>query len=167
MITTARIAAVEEARHVAKKLTPEEIGTALGRLARRIDQWKETKAELLTEAERLAGLARGLVAELQGTGIGSAATAAASGRSRRGGRPKGMKVSEATKAKLRAAWKRRKAAAAKTTKTTKGATAAVASASPAKRSRGGRPKGMKLSEETRAKLRAAWKRRKAAAKRTA
>jgi|SRR5690606_12613794 len=166
MITTARIAAVEEARHVAKKLTPEEIGTALGRLARRIDQWKETKAELLTEAERLAGLARGLVAELQGTGIGSAATAAASGRSRRGGRPKGMKVSEATKAKLRAAWKRRKAAAGKA-KTTKGATAAVASASPAKRSRGGRPKGMKLSEETRAKLRAAWKRRKAAAKRTA
>jgi hypothetical protein len=32
-------------------------------------------------------------------------------RRRRGGRPKGFKVSAATKAKLRAAWKKRKAAA--------------------------------------------------------
>ena len=32
------------------------------------------------------------------------------------------------------------------------------------RRRGGRPKGYKMSPETRAKLRAAWKRRKAAAK---
>lgn len=34
-------------------------------------------------------------------------------RRRRGGRPKGFKMSEATKAKLRAAWKRRKAGAGK------------------------------------------------------
>jgi hypothetical protein len=34
-------------------------------------------------------------------------------RRRRGGRPKGFKVSAATKAKLRAAWKRRREAAKK------------------------------------------------------
>jgi hypothetical protein len=164
MITTVRIMAVEEARHVAKKLTPEEIGTALGRLARRIDQWKETKAELLSEAERLSALARGLVSELQGT-VGDATAVV---RPRRGGRPKGMKVSEATKAKLRAAWKRRKAAAAAAARGAASASTTTASTkSSAKARRGGRPRGMKLSEETRAKLRAAWKRRKAAAKRTA
>lgn len=41
---------------------------------------------------------------------------AAESRARRGGRPKGYKTSPATRAKLRAAWTRRKALALKTAK---------------------------------------------------
>jgi hypothetical protein len=91
-------------RLVAKKLTPENIGVALGRLASRIDVWKRQRDELIAEGERLAGVALGFVKDLRGT------NAPASGAARKGGRPKGMKMSEETRAKLRAAWKRRKAA---------------------------------------------------------
>jgi hypothetical protein len=87
-------------------VTPENIGTALGQLANRIDAWKRQRDELIAEGERLASAAMGFVRDLRGTGVPA-------GRSiRKGGRPKGMKMSEETKAKLRAAWKRRKAAKA-------------------------------------------------------
>ena len=79
-----------------KALTPEEIGTALGRLANRVDEWKRQRAELIAEGE------------LRGQQAGAPTP---EGR-RRGGRPRGMKLSEETRAKLRAAWKRRKAQAA-------------------------------------------------------
>ena len=95
---------------MAKKLTPENIGAALGQLANRIDAWKRQRDELITEGERLAGVALGFVRDLRGTGAPDPGPAAAQ---RRGGRPKGMKMSEETKAKLREAWKRRKAASAK------------------------------------------------------
>jgi hypothetical protein len=91
---------------VAKKLTPENIGASLGRLANRIDVWKRQRDELITEGERLAGVALGYVRDLRGhtdPSIGERPV-------RKGGRPKGMKMSEETKAKLRAAWKKRKAA---------------------------------------------------------
>jgi hypothetical protein len=91
---------------VAKRLTPENIGVALGQLANRIDAWKRQRDELITEGERLAGVALGFVKDLRGTNAPAAKPA------RKGGRPKGMKMSEETRAKLRAAWKRRKAAAA-------------------------------------------------------
>jgi hypothetical protein len=55
-----------------------------------------------------------LVATMVGEAPGGAPHARRSTRSvrlRKGGRPKGFKVSAATRAKLRAAWKRRKAAA--------------------------------------------------------
>lgn len=90
---------------MARGITPENIGTALGRLANRIDAWKKQRDELISEGERLARIASGYVQELRGQGAGTAAT-----RKNKGGRPKGMKMSEATKAKLREAWKRRKAA---------------------------------------------------------
>ena len=86
-----------------KTMTPEDIGTALGRLANRIDQWKKQRDELIAEGEHLASVALGYVRDLRGE------TAPPVPR-RRGGRPKGMKLSEETRAKLRAAWKRRKAA---------------------------------------------------------
>lgn len=92
---------------MAKKLTPENIGTALGQLANRIDHWKRQREELITEGERLAGVALGFVRDLRGAG-----TPPAQRPARKGGRPRGMKMSEETKAKLRAAWKRRKAAQA-------------------------------------------------------
>lgn len=89
---------------MAKKLTPENIGAALGQLASRIDGWKRQRDELIREGERLADVALGFVRDLRGTGAPAPAPA------RKGGRPKGMKMSEETRAKLRAAWKRRKAA---------------------------------------------------------
>lgn len=91
-----------------KALTPEEIGTALGRLANRVDEWKRQRAELIAEGERLASVALDYVRELRGQQAGAPTP---EGR-RRGGRPRGMKLSEETRAKLRAAWKRRKAQAA-------------------------------------------------------
>ncbi len=96
---------------MAKTLTPENIGAALGQLANRIDAWKKQRDELIVEGERLAGVALGFVRDLRGTDAPASGTKATG---RRGGRPKGMKMSEETKAKLREAWKRRKAAAAKT-----------------------------------------------------
>jgi hypothetical protein len=87
---------------VAKTLTPENIGTALGQLANRIDAWKRQRDALIVEGERLADVALGFVRDLRGV-----ETVARSAR--KGGRPKGMKMSEETKAKLRAAWKARKA----------------------------------------------------------
>ena len=90
---------------MAKTLTPENIGAALGQLANKIDLWKRQRDELISEGERLAGVALGFVRDLRGT-----ETPAAKPKTRKGGRPKGMKMSEETRAKLRAAWKRRKAA---------------------------------------------------------
>ena len=91
---------------VAKGMTPENIGAALGQLANRVDAWKKQRDQLISEGERLAGLAAGYLQELRGEGptTGTGRKRAAKGR---GGRPKGMKMSEETKAKLRAAWKRR------------------------------------------------------------
>jgi len=98
---------------VAKTLTPENIGTALGQLANKIDSWKRQRDVLIAEGERLADVALGFVRDLRGH-----STAARPGSARKGGRPKGMKMSEETKAKLRAAWKVRKARAqAEATKT--------------------------------------------------
>lgn len=91
---------------MAKTLTPENIGTALGQLANRIDAWKRQRDQLAAEAERLADVALGFVRDLRATRTPAARP------SRKGGRPKGMKMSEETKAKLREAWKKRKAAQA-------------------------------------------------------
>ena len=95
---------------MAKKLTPENIGTALGQLANRIDAWKRQRDDLIAEGERLAGVALGFVQDLRGSK--TPAPAPKSRPARKGGRPRGMKMSEETKAKLREAWKRRKAAGA-------------------------------------------------------
>jgi hypothetical protein len=103
--------------NVAKQMTPENIGAALGRLANRIDAWKKQRDELVAEAERLAGVALGYVRELRGQSGAGASAPPGVGRKGRGGRPRGMKMSEETKAKLRAAWKRRKARMAQVTST--------------------------------------------------
>ncbi|ODS54679.1 MAG: hypothetical protein ABS36_10965 [Acidobacteria bacterium SCN 69-37] len=105
---------------MAKRLSPENIGAALGQLANRIDAWKRQRDDLIEEGERLANVALEFVHDLRGTTTPAAARAAAVPRKRKGGRPKGMKMSEETRAKLREAWKRRKAAqaAADRTKTT-------------------------------------------------
>ena len=91
-------------------VTAETIGAALGSLAARLNNWKEQRAALAIEIQSLARSAQAMlddVAVAAGRGVGAAKAAA-----NKGGRPKGYKMSAATKAKLRAAWKPRKAAAA-------------------------------------------------------
>jgi hypothetical protein len=84
----------------------ETVGRTLGHLAARWAALDRQRTELTAELTRLAK-----------TIVGGASPARSGpalikelGR-RRGGRPKGFKMSEATKRKLRAAWKRRKAEA--------------------------------------------------------
>lgn len=83
----------------------EGLGAAFGRVAARLDAWKKQRSEIVAEIHHLAASAQTMLGELGET------TTEAIGRIRqsRGGRPKGYKTSEATKRKLRAAWKRRKA----------------------------------------------------------
>ena len=83
--------------------TGEAVGRALGQLAARWGALDRQRRELAAELARLAQSMAGAAAD-------SGRTFAAALGQRRGGRPKGYKMSEATKRKLRAAWRRRKAA---------------------------------------------------------
>lgn|SRR5690606_2783449 len=88
--------------------TAESIGQALGRVASKLDRWKRERTEIAAEIQRLMQSAQSMLGDL-----GDTAERGFKGvTSRKGGRPKGYKMSEATKRKLRAAWKRRKAAMA-------------------------------------------------------
>jgi len=72
--------------------------------------------KLDTQREQAARQLQQALADIVGTPAPrSSRTRRVGGRRRRrgGGRPKGFKVSAATKAKLKAAWKKRKAAATK------------------------------------------------------
>lgn len=88
----------------------ENIASALGDLSKKVDSWKQQRASIVAEAKRLATLANSLLEDL---GVESGPQA----RAHRGGRPRGYRTSAATRAKLRAAWRRRKAAAGKPTRT--------------------------------------------------
>jgi hypothetical protein len=87
--------------------TAEGVGTALGHLSARIRTLKQQRAEIAADLQQLLRSARGILDDL-----GHAPAAAGAAR-RRGGRPPGYKLSDATRARLRAAWRRRKAAAAR------------------------------------------------------
>jgi hypothetical protein len=94
--------------------TAEAIGRALGHVAARVDTWKQQRDEIETEIRQVVTTGQRLLAELgrtAGRGGRRVVTIARTGPRR--GRKPGYKVSAATRAKLRAAWKRRKAAAAK------------------------------------------------------
>jgi broad specificity phosphatase PhoE len=88
--------------------TAETLGTALGRLQARVASLKQERAAIASDLQRLLQSAQTLLADL-----GHAGVVAVAPSRRTGGRPKGYKMSEQTKAKLRAAWKRRKAATAR------------------------------------------------------
>jgi hypothetical protein len=90
--------------------TAETIGTALGHVAARLDAWKQQRTEIAADIQKLLHSARGMLGDL-GDVAGKKVTAVRTASANKGGRPKGYKMSEATKRKLRAAWKRRKAAA--------------------------------------------------------
>ena len=84
-------------------ITAENIGTAFGRVAAKLDSWKAQRAEIAAELNRVVSAAQNMLSSLN-SDLGLP-------RLNRGGRKKGYKMSAATKAKIRAAWLRRKAAA--------------------------------------------------------
>jgi hypothetical protein len=89
--------------------TAESIGTALGRVAAKLDRWKAQRAEIAADIQKVLTSAQSMLGDL-GQAAERGAGAFTGAASPKGGRPKGYKMSEATKRKLRAAWKRRKTA---------------------------------------------------------
>jgi hypothetical protein len=85
--------------------TAQGLGAALGQVAARLDAWKQQRDEITADLNRIVRGGLSMLREL-----GTAAAPSAPARKGKGGRPKGYKMSEETKKKLRAAWKRRKAA---------------------------------------------------------
>ena len=91
--------------------TAESLGSALGHVAARLDAWKRQRAEIAVDIQKLLHSAQGMLGDIGGEATKRASVLFKSATPNKGGRPKGYKMSEATKRKLRAAWKRRKAAA--------------------------------------------------------
>jgi len=89
-------------------ITPENLGAALGHVAARLDEWKRQRGEIAAEIHHLLRSAHGLLSDLGDAAVDTAASLTP--QKNKGGRPKGYKMSAATKNKLREAWKRRKAA---------------------------------------------------------
>jgi hypothetical protein len=84
-----------------------EIATALGELSKKVSGWKESRATIVRELQHFRDVINSMMRDLD-------IAPAAAPSSRRGGRPRGYRTSAATRAKLRAAWARRKARAAGT-----------------------------------------------------
>ena len=81
----------------------ETIGSVLGRVAAQVDRWKKERTEIAGQLRSLLAEGKRMLVDL-----GHEESEAAP-RARTGGRPRGYKTSAETKAKLRAAWARRKA----------------------------------------------------------
>jgi hypothetical protein len=80
----------------------EQLGSALGHVAARIDRWKKDQASIAADLQNLMKSAQKMLSDLGGSAAGGFKQA------RKGGRPKGYKTTPETRAKLRAAWARRK-----------------------------------------------------------
>ena len=91
--------------------TAETIGAALGRVAARLDAWKRQRAEIVAELQAIALSAQAMLASVGGGRSAATPVPRVTRRKNKGGRPKGYKMSEASKRKIRQAWKRRLAAA--------------------------------------------------------
>jgi ElaB/YqjD/DUF883 family membrane-anchored ribosome-binding protein len=93
--------------------TAEHVGSALGHVAARVDLWKKQRAEIAADLQKLMANARGLMNDLGHTAdVRGARALKAASKAVKAGPRKGFKMSEQTKRKLRAAWKRRRAAKA-------------------------------------------------------
>lgn len=97
--------------------TAETIGSTLGRLAAKVDAWRGQRQQITDELTDLISSAQKMLREVRrephsGRIASLGEIAHTVKRRQKGGRPRGYKMSAATKAKLRAAWKRRKAARA-------------------------------------------------------
>jgi hypothetical protein len=89
-------------KNVSLTTTAEGLGAALGHVAARLDAWKKQRDEISADIHEIVKAGTRMLADL-----GSPTAPVA--RRGKGGRPKGYKMSEEPKKKLRAAWKRRKA----------------------------------------------------------
>ena len=102
------------AKHVREKstldATAERLGEALGHVAARLDRWRQDRTAIAAELQKLLKTAQGMLGGLDGRDGELVAAPPPPKNKRTGGRPKGYKMSESTKAKLRAAWKKRQAA---------------------------------------------------------
>lgn len=122
------------------------IGTALGNVVNRIENWRRQRDEIAAEVRQVVAAGTQLLSELGHDANVRLASMAGPLLKRKGGRPKGYKMSAATRRKLKAAWRRRKAAAGTTS----------SAARPARRRKSN------LSPEARARIAAAQKKRWAA-----
>jgi hypothetical protein len=86
----------------------EGLGAAFGKIAGRIDAWNSQRGDIAKDIQDLITQAQRILKDV----MRAPAPVVPGTRKGKGGRPKGYKMSAATKAKLRAAWKRRKAAKA-------------------------------------------------------
>lgn len=84
----------------------EGLGAAFGKVAGRIDAWNSQRGDIAKDIQQLITHAQRILKDV----VHAPSPAVPDTRKGKGGRPKGYKMSAATKAKLRAAWKRRKAA---------------------------------------------------------
>jgi hypothetical protein len=75
----------------------------LRELGTRVDAWKKQRAVLAAEIQSIVLEGQKILTELSDAPVST-------GPGKRGGRPKGYRASPATREKLRAAWRRRKAA---------------------------------------------------------
>ncbi len=91
--------------------TAEGVGSALGHVAARVDAWKKERQAIAAHLQDVVASAQKVLKEL-GHGAEDEMRALQNAV-RKGGRPKGYKMSEATKIKLRQAWKKRKSALVK------------------------------------------------------
>ena len=85
-----------------------EIDTALTQVTTRLHAWHAERQQIAAEIQHLIDRAHALLEELGGRAPSRPQRPRRPTKGR-GGRPKGFTVSGATRAKLRAAWKRRKA----------------------------------------------------------
>lgn len=103
--------AMRRSRGTTPVKTAEGIGAALRHVAARLEAWKQQRAEIADDLHTIVKSAQALLGELGDVApVGPASSVRPPSSGARGGRPKGYKTSEETRRKLRAAWKRRKAA---------------------------------------------------------
>ena len=89
-------------------LSFDQLGSALGKLDARLKALKAQRTAIAAEIHAVMDAAKAMLGDLA---VGDATAPAASrARNRKGGRPKGFRVSEETRKKLRAAWERRRKA---------------------------------------------------------
>ena len=91
-----------------------DVTSKLRIIARRVKSLQTQREEVARDLRRVLQHAQQMLSSLEGTTSASPRVARLKNK---GGRPKGYTMSEATKAKLRAAWARRKAKAGKPRKT--------------------------------------------------
>jgi hypothetical protein len=122
----------------------------LSKVSARIDAWRRQRTEIAQDLRAVIAEAQGMLKEMGQDLAASLSGLGDAVRRRTGGRPKGYRASAETRAKLKAAWARRKAAAG-------ASEPAATTATESRRTRGRKRRTM--SAEARARIAAGQKRR--------